>query len=435
VNLGPGFIGLLQALAPTMTTPTFESFVTVVTGWVFSGRGTITRSILSAGGLATKHFSSYHRLFSAARWSLDAVGLAVFDLIEPWLGNVIMLGVDDTLARKRGLKIFGVGMHHDPLRSTRSRPVTSWGLSYVSLGVIVRFPFRPDHSYYLPLLFRLYQNKTAAAKSRRTYRSRPELAVELLHMLCNHQKHRLFHVVADSAYGGQSVLCNLPKNCGLTSRLLPTARLYDPPPVPAKGRKGRPPMRGTRLPSPAAMLEGRCRRVTLDIYGRSQKARVADCVARVYAAPQRPLRIVATEAIGDGRGVEVFYSTCTDATAEQVIGQYASRWSIEVAYRDVKQCLGFEQPQGWCRKTVERTAPMAMLIYSLVIIWFAREGHRHWQPADHSWYAKKRDPSFADMHAELKRRSVRRYVSSLPLDALGPRKLFRILENAVGLAA
>ena len=136
-----------------------------------------------------------------------------------------------------------------------------------------------------------------------------------------------------------------------------------------------------------------------------------------------------------GRGVEVFYSTCADATAERVIGQYASRWSIEVAYRDVRQSLGFEQPQGWCRKTVERTAPMAMLIYSLVIIWFAREGHRHWQPADHAWYATKRDQSFADMLAELKRRSVRRYVLSLPLDTQGPRKRFRILENAVQLAA
>jgi hypothetical protein len=61
VNLVPGFIVLLQAMAPTMTTPAFESLVTVVTGWVFSGRGTITRSILSAGDLATKHFSSYHR--------------------------------------------------------------------------------------------------------------------------------------------------------------------------------------------------------------------------------------------------------------------------------------------------------------------------------------------------------------------------------------
>ena len=224
MNLVPGFIVLLQALAPTMTTPTFESFVTVATGWVFSGSGTITRSILSAGDLATKHFSSYHRLFSAAQWSLDAVGLAVFDLIEPWLGEVVMLGIDDTLARKRGLKIFGVGMHHDPLRSTRSRPVTSWGLSWVSLGVIVRLPFRADHSYYLPLVFRLYQNKTAAAKSRRTYRSRPELAVELLHLLCNHRKNSRLHVVGDSAYGGQSVLCNLPENCDITSRLLPTAR-------------------------------------------------------------------------------------------------------------------------------------------------------------------------------------------------------------------
>jgi hypothetical protein len=201
VNLVPGFVVLLQALSPTMTTPTFESLVTVVTGWVFSGRGTVTRSILSAGDLATKHFSSYHCLFSAARWSLDALGLAVFALLEPWLGEVVMLGVDDTLTPKRGHKIFGVGMHHDPLRSTRSRPVTSWGLSWVSLGVILRLPFRPDHNCYLPLLFRLYQNKTAAAKSRRTYRSRPELAVELLRLLCNHQKNRRFHVVADSAYG------------------------------------------------------------------------------------------------------------------------------------------------------------------------------------------------------------------------------------------
>lgn len=251
MNSVPGFTMLLQALSPNMTAPTFDSFVTVVTGWVFSGRGTITRSILAAGGLATKHFSSYHRLFSAAQWSLDAVGLDVFDLVEPWLGDVIMLGVDDTLARKRGLKIFGVGMHHDPLRATRSRPITSWGLSWVSLGVIVRLPFRPDHSYYLPLLFQPYQNKTAAAKSRRTSRSRPELAVELLHLLCNRRRNSRFHLVGESAYGGKSVLCNLPENCGLTSRLLPTARLYDPPLAPAKGRKGRPPMRHARLPSPA----------------------------------------------------------------------------------------------------------------------------------------------------------------------------------------
>ena len=85
----------------------------------------LARMILAAGDAAEKHFSSDHRLFSAARWSLDALGLALFDLIEPFLGKVVMLGLDDTLARKRGLKMFGTGMHHDPLLSSRGKAITN----------------------------------------------------------------------------------------------------------------------------------------------------------------------------------------------------------------------------------------------------------------------------------------------------------------------
>lgn len=112
-----GFDQLLQALAPTMTGPTFHSFVTILTGWVFAPRRTVTRMIRAAGDASEKHYSSYHRLFSAARWSLDAVGLAVFELMSPWLDEVVLVGIDDTLARKRGRKMFGVGMHHEPCES------------------------------------------------------------------------------------------------------------------------------------------------------------------------------------------------------------------------------------------------------------------------------------------------------------------------------
>lgn len=76
-----------------------------------------------------------------------------------------------------------------------------------------------------------------------------------------------------------------------------------------------------------------------------------------------------------------------------------------------------------------------MLIYSLVIVWFTREGHRRWRPAGHAWYATNRDPSFADMPAELKRRSMRGCILALPFDKRVPRKLFRILENTVSMAA
>jgi hypothetical protein len=280
----------------------------------------------------------------------------------------------------------------------------------------------------------LYLNKKAAVKHRRAYRTRPALAVELLKVLCKHRENKRFHAVADSAYGGKSVLGMLPANCDLTSRLVKDARLHDSPPQRKKGQKGRPRKRGDRLPTPQQMLAGRCRHVSLEIYGRNEQARLADVEARVFAVPQRRLRVVAVEALQGGRGQEVFYSTCHEATAEMVIAWYATRWSIEVTFHDSKQSLGFEQPQGWSRKSVERTAPMAMLLYSLVVLWFAREGHRYYQPLKSPWYVSKTAPSFSDMLATLRRQSVRQTVFAMALRGPGSRKIRQLLENIVAMA-
>lgn len=214
------------------------------------------------------------------------------------------------------------------------------------LGVIVELPFREGHYFCLPILFRLYLNKKAASKHRRVYCTRPELAVALLNMLRKHRDNKRFRAVVDSAYGGKSVLGMLPDNCDLTSRLVKDARLYDAPPKRNQDQRGRPRKRGDRLSTPRQMLAGRCRHVSLEIYGRNEQARLADAEARVFAVPDRRLRVVAVEALRGGRGQEVFYSTCHEATAEMVIAWYARRWSIEVTFHDSKQSLGFEQPQG-----------------------------------------------------------------------------------------
>jgi len=391
--------------------------------------------IVAAGSGATKHFSSYHRLLSTASWSLDAVGLAVLLMIEPFLGDVVMRGLDDTLARKRGLRILGTGMHHDPLSSTRSLAFVRWGHRWVVLGVIVDFPFRPGHWMFLPLLFRLYVNRQTVAKHGGQYRTRRELGVEMLRILCSAHENRRFHVVADSACGGQNVLAKLPGNCDLTSRFLLAARLYDARPERVPGTNGRPRKRGQRLPSPTDMLEGRCRRMSLSIYGRSYRSCITDQVARVFAKPDRPLRVVASEALEGGRGREAFSSTCHEATAEQVICWYAMRWSVEVTFRDSKQCLGFEEPQGWSHKAVERTAPLAMLLHTLVVLWFAKEGHRLWQPPTRRWYPGKADPLFSDMLHTLRRASVRQHVLAMAPTGRGFRKLARLLEHAVAMAA
>ena len=355
--LVPSFVDLLQPLAGVMTTPTFNNLVTILTGWVFAWRRTVTGMIVAAQAVGVKHHSTFHRLFAQASWSLDSLGLVVFMLIEPWLGDadhVIMLALDDTLARKRGRKTFGVGMHHDPMLSTRKTAIMNWGHSWVVLSVIVKFPFCKKRYFALPILFRLYLNKKAAAKHRRVVRTRPQLAVQMLNVLCSACINRRFHVVADSTYGGQSVLNELPANCDLTSRLLLDARLYDPPPTRKPGTNGRPLKRGRRLSSPRQMLAQRARRIELDLYGRTDHVRLTDIEARVYTAPDRPLRIVAVEPLTGGRPMQAFYSTCHNADAQQVLIWYAMRWSIEVTFHDAKQHLGFEQPQGWSRQ-VSRT--------------------------------------------------------------------------------
>ncbi|MFH1746574.1 MAG: transposase [Planctomycetota bacterium] len=436
MELVPSFVELVQQVAPIFTVPTFNSFLTMLTGWVFARRRVITRMIAAADAVDTKHHSAFHRVFSAARWSRDELGLAVFGLIEPWLKDgAVLLSLDDTLARKRGLKIFGVGMHHDPLLSTRKVALMNWGHSWVVLSVIVELPFRPGHTFSLPILFRLYVNKKTATKKRLRYRTRPELAVEMLTVLCTRREDRRFHVVADSAYGGQSVLAHLPENGDLTSHLDLDARLYDPPPVRKPGTNGRPRKRGQRLPTPRQMLAQRTRRLTLDIYGRRDRSRVADQVARVHAVPDRPLRIVAAEPLTGGRRMQAFYSTCHEATAEQVLTWYAMRWSIEEAFHDAKGHLGFEEPQGWTRRAVERTAPTAMLLYSLIVLWFAAEGHRHYRAPKRPWYRSKCCASFADMLNTLRCESVRKQVLSLGLQGQGSRNVMKTIFNAVQQAA
>lgn len=432
MSLVPSFLALVQPLGWAMSAPCFKSFVIILTGWLFAPRRTVTGMLVAAGVAGKRHHAAFHRLFSAARWSLDELGLIVFGLLT-WLlpAGTVKLTLDDTLSHKRGLKMFGVGMHHDPIRSTRSHKVTSWGLDWVTLAVVVALPCCPGRVFSLPILFRLYLNHAAAERGRRVYRKRTALAVEMLKSLCEAHPTRHFHLFADSAYGGEPVLAYLPSNCDLTSRIALNTRLHALPPARVPGRGGRPRKRGERLPSPEQMRTQRGRRVTLAIYGRKDRSRLVEATACCYRVPGRLLRIVLVEPLVGGRPVQAFYSTKVDQTAEQILTEYSGRWSIEETYYGSKTYLGFEEPQGWSRRAVQRTAPIAMLLYSLIVTWFARDGHSLYKPVVRPWYRTKTRPSFADMLTTLKGACLREEVSARLGEARLPQNLLEPLLRAV----
>lgn len=145
------FTTLLSGFQCVFTAPSFQTFVCLMTGWVLSHRRRfVTDLIWSSGCTQWGHHSCYHRFFSHAAWTLDALCEVLAKLLVGVYAptGLIELAVDDTLCRKRGLTVYGTGMHHDPLISSRAKPLTSWAqrhiedvsnchLSFVRIGKVV----------------------------------------------------------------------------------------------------------------------------------------------------------------------------------------------------------------------------------------------------------------------------------------------------------
>jgi hypothetical protein len=131
---------------------------------------------------------------------------------------------------------------------------------------------------------------------------------------------------------------------------------------------------------------------------RTLEVKVIENVCWYQAAGPQPVQLVL---VRDPKGQwrdEALVSTDLRLTAEEVITGYGRRWWIEVAFCDAKQLLGFHDPQVWCEKSVERAAPMAWFVSSLVVLWYATAGNRCQRAERHRpWYANKPEPTFADM--------------------------------------
>ena len=67
--------------------------------------------------------------------------------------------------------------------------------------------------------------------------------------------------------------------------------------------------------------------------------------------------------------------------------------------------MGFADAANWKELAVLRTAPMAGVMYSLIVVWFHQEGHQHVEFPHRPWYPQKKWPSFGDMLTTLRRLS------------------------------
>lgn len=419
---------LCQELAPAFTARTYVTFLHVVTAWALCrSRPAVTGLVLTVGGRllghAAKHWTSYERFFHKAAWSLSEVSRllltrVVAPLVEQFgVGGpdaALDFGVDDTTCGRFGSHVACAGYFKDASASNVAGKVCHWSHNWVIGCVTFRCRLWPDWVIALPVLFELYRKKADCDKAH-PFRSRHQIAAGMLRQVREAVPGRELRVSADGQYA-TGVLCSeLKAGESLVSRVRRDAALYDLPPARrAPGRRGPLPLKGKRLPTPPVMAARRkngWREVEVLAYGKRVTKKVLPVVCLwPGVCGYKPIKLLI---VRDPLGVQADdFFFCTDPAVpdEQVVERVAARWPIEEVVRDAKQHGGMEKVQGWCPRTVERQAPLALVVQTLVKAWFVRHvaprgaaAFRPGGPQSCPWLKEKKcHPSYLDMLATLR---------------------------------
>jgi hypothetical protein len=437
---------LLSRFSIAFTKPTFQRAMLLFVGFVLTrGRQTVTRVLWTTRTLwaGRGHFSDYHRVFSHARWSLWLLGKVlaamVLELVPP--GQRVICAVDDTAAQHRGQHVYGKGRHRDACRSTRTFKAWLWGHRWVVLAINVKFPFA-SRAWSLPVLAALYRTKKTNEQEGRRHKPAIRLARPLIAALLHWFPERRFILLGDGGYAshGLARFCHRHRRrLTLVSLLHPMAHLCEPPPAPRKGQMGRRRVRGDKLPHPRdAVAKAKRQRATVRWYGgKDRRVEFVSQAAHWYKATEGlvPIRWVF---VHDRDGThEDRYFYCTDPTmsAPEIISLYTARWSIEVTFQEVRQHLGFATPRNRKDKSVLRTAPCLLGLYTLVSLLFHQStcggGQRKApKPQAYPWYVKA-EVTFSDALAAVRRQFWQETVFSEALPHGGLKKLPRKFRDAL----
>jgi len=396
------FLEALKVFEPALTKPGFANMIVVLTGWVLDP-GAVTQTLVATSMAGESHHEKYHRFFSRGSWNPDELGKRLFHWIVRRIPatDPIRIAVDDTVAPKKGEKVFGVDAHLDAVRSTKKYKVFCIGHCWVVVACLVKFPFSKQ-PWALPVLFRLYQNKKTCAKKKIPYRKKTELARDMIDTVVEWVNGRTMELTGDSAYCNSTITKDLPKNVDLIGDMRPDAVLTALPPKRIKN-PGRPKLRGRTLAKPKVLAHDTRRpwkSCQVNLYGKIRTVRYKECFAQWYRACGTGLLHVVVVHVEHGTiGIRVFFSTNINMTVKDILEGYAGRWSIEVCFKNMKQLLGFADSSARKPAAVKRVAPFVGFIYTLLILWFSDHAYRTSiaKPPVRPWYPHKQGVSFADI--------------------------------------
>jgi DDE superfamily endonuclease len=130
--------------APLLSKRVWEHAQVLIVGALLApGKRTVSAVLRVLGLEHEPQFQKYQRVLNRARWSGLAVARVLLGLVvETFVATgPVVIGIDDTLERRRGAKIKAKGIYRDPVRSSRSHMVKASGLRWLCAMVLAEIPW------------------------------------------------------------------------------------------------------------------------------------------------------------------------------------------------------------------------------------------------------------------------------------------------------
>jgi hypothetical protein len=258
MDLPSRFAAVVLAFAPVFRQQrTWRRAERLLIGAVLApGKRTVTSLLRIVGLNRERRFVNYHRVLSRAVWNARAASHLLLELLIAAFVPVgpVVLGIDDTIERRRGRRISAKGIYRDPVRSSKGHFVKASGLRWLSLMLLAPIPWA-GRVWALPFL-------TALAPSERCCRARgrrPKKLTDRARRMGLQARRwppgREVVLLGDTSFAALDLLAALARQ-GLVciTRLRLDAALYEPAPPRQPGTVGRPRTKGARLPKLAAVL-------------------------------------------------------------------------------------------------------------------------------------------------------------------------------------
>jgi hypothetical protein len=370
-------------------------------------------SILRITGLSReRRFVNYHRVLNRAAWSGRAAARVLLGLL---LGaflpaGPVLLGLDDTIERRRGKRISAKGIYRDPVRSSHGHFVKASGLRWLSLMLLVPISWA-GRVWALPFLTTLAPSERYCRERGLRHKKLTDWGRQLVLQARRWMPGRRLVVVTDSGFSALEFLAALLRQeVTCVTRLRLDAALYRPAPPRPPGTIGRPRTKGERLPTPAEVLADkttRWQRVTVPgWYGEGERVVEICSDTAVWRHSGRPVVPIRWVLLRDPcRRFDPQALLCTDPAQDslQIVRWFVQRWQLEVTFREVRDHLGVETQRQWSDKAIARTTPCLLGLFSIVTLLASRLDCRaRVQVWSSAWYHKQR-PTFADSLAAVRR--------------------------------